>query len=238
MTGSKKKEFYPDWLSIFYNTSFISRLRLLQGVKKYAHELNGRLLDFGCGEKPYMELFSVDEYIGLDIEKSGHTHENSNVDVYYDGKVIPFDSGYFDSFFSSEVFEHVFNLPIVLKEINRVIKPGGKLLITVPFAIHEHEEPFDFARYTTFGVKSILNDNGFEVLSMDKTNHYVEVLFQSMAWYVSSFFIRGFKVLTIIQLLILVAPINIFGMIFSKILPKVNSNYNNIVILAQKRENG
>ncbi|MBZ0246862.1 MAG: class I SAM-dependent methyltransferase [Cyclobacteriaceae bacterium] len=236
MTGIKKKEFYPDWLSIFHNPSFISRLRLLQGIKKHAHELNGRLLDFGCGEKPYLALFSVDEYLGLDIEKSGHTHKNSNVDAYYDGKIIPFDSEYFDSFFSSEVFEHVFNLPIILKEINRVVKSGGKLLITVPFAIHEHEEPFDFARYTTFGIKKILNENGFEILSIDKTNHYVEVIFQSMAWYVTSFFIKRFRGLTLIQLLIFVAPINILGMIFSKILPKVNSNYNNIVILAQKRE--
>ena len=47
------------------------------------------MLDFGCGQKPYESLFSVEEYVGLDIEVSGHDHTNSKVDTYYDGKNIP-----------------------------------------------------------------------------------------------------------------------------------------------------
>jgi len=53
--------------------------------------LSGKLLDFGCGRKPYKHLFSFDEYIGLDIVESGHNHEDEEIDVYYDGTKIPFE---------------------------------------------------------------------------------------------------------------------------------------------------
>jgi hypothetical protein len=69
----------------------------------------GKLLDFGCVSKTYKKYFShTDAYIGLDIEQSGHLHTNEQIDVFYDGKKIPFEENYFDSVFSSEVFEHVF----------------------------------------------------------------------------------------------------------------------------------
>lgn len=47
------------------------------------------------------------------------------VDIFYDGKKNPFDEGYFDSIFSSEVFEHVPDLVVILNELNRVLKQGG-----------------------------------------------------------------------------------------------------------------
>lgn len=51
------------------NPFFFFRLRLVDGMKKYSKELNGRLLDFGCGCKPYQELFKhVFEYVGVDVE--------------------------------------------------------------------------------------------------------------------------------------------------------------------------
>jgi SAM-dependent methyltransferase len=230
----RRSEFFPDFFSVFYHTSFLSRRALSKSIKKYAPILSGRLLDFGSGAKPYQELFKVDEYVGIDIEDSGHDHVDSLVDVYYDGKTIPFDAEYFDSFFSSEVFEHVFNLPEALQEIHRVIKPNGNLLITIPFAIHEHEVPFDFARYTRFGIEDLLVKNGFEVSKMESTNHYIEAIFQLLIWYNASLIFKKYKLLTFIQLLVFVAPLNIIGWTLSKILPKRYSYYNNIIILAKR----
>lgn len=228
------KDFFPDFLSAFYHTSFFSRRALARGIKKYAHEMKGNMMDFGSGAKPYKHLFPAKEYIGVDIEVSGHNHKTSSVDVYYDGKTIPFEAERFDSLFSSEVFEHVFNLPEILKEIHRVIKPDGTLLVTVPFAIHEHEAPFDFARYTGFGIQDLLEKNGFKVLEIEKTNHYAESIFQLMVWYNASLIYKKFKFLTFIQLLILVAPLNIFGWMISGILPKRLSYYNNLIVLAKR----
>ena len=63
------------------------------------------MLDFGCGSKPYKNLFKVKEYVGLDTEESGHNHRNEEIDVLYNGKQIPFVDNSFDSLFSSQVFK-------------------------------------------------------------------------------------------------------------------------------------
>ena len=129
----KQQSFNPGLIGIFFNPFYFIRKRIYQSIASSAPALKGKLLDFGCGSKAYRSLFSVDEYIGLDVEQSGHSHENEEVDVYYDGKVIPFEDHTFDACFSSEVFEHVFDLEDSLKEIHRVLKPGGKGLFVVPF---------------------------------------------------------------------------------------------------------
>ena len=93
-------------IGLLINPFYISRRALLHNINKFAKTItSGRLLDVGCGSAPYKRLFTVDEYVGLDIEESGHDHEKSEVDVFYDGKTIPFNDSYFDHVFSSEVFD-------------------------------------------------------------------------------------------------------------------------------------
>jgi SAM-dependent methyltransferase len=107
--------------------------------------------------------------VGVDIEVSGHQHlgeEFNKIDIFYDGKTIPVANETFDSVFCSEVFEHIFNLPEILAEINRVSKKGALVLITVPFAWEEHEIPYDFGRYTSFGIKHLLAEKGFETIEL------------------------------------------------------------------------
>jgi SAM-dependent methyltransferase len=128
-----KAMFTPSFLSVLINPLYFIRKGLYRGVVSKKSYLKGRLLDFGCGSKPYREIIDVQEYIGLDVKESGHSHQNEQIDVYYDGETIPFDNGYFDSIFSSEVFEHISNLEHILNELYRVIKPGGYMLITLPF---------------------------------------------------------------------------------------------------------
>lgn len=78
----------------------------------------------------------------------------------------------------NQVLEHVFNPDLFLQEIFRVLKPGGKLLMTVPFVWDEHEQPWDYARYSSFGLRSLLERNGFIVDEQRKTNADARVLFQ------------------------------------------------------------
>ena len=83
-----KQQFEPDWaFGIWINPYFIIRRGLLKGIYKIAETFTGgKLLDFGCGSKPYEHFFNVDCYLGIDIEKSGHDHITSKIDKYYDGK--------------------------------------------------------------------------------------------------------------------------------------------------------
>ena len=66
----------------------------------------------------------------------------------------------------------------MLSEINRVCKLNGQLLITVPFVWDEHEVPYDYGRYTSYGLKHVLEIHGFEVIHLDKSTSYVETVFQ------------------------------------------------------------
>lgn len=220
--------------------AYLTRHRLLLAIEKCASELKGTLLDFGCGSKPYESLFSVDKYIGLDFENPGHPHLNEQIDVFYDGKKIPFADQYFDAVFSSEVFEHVFNLEEILKEINRVMKMNGRMLITCPFAICEHEVPHDFARYSSFGIRSFLEKNGFEILQQLKTGNNVETVFQLWIMYIHQHitpYVRKIPVVRSFFRWVTYTGFNSLAILLSKILPDRNDLYLNNVVLCKKIKN-
>lgn len=79
------KEFNPS----FFHPYYFIRKGLLKKIKQHAGSLKGRMLDFGCGSKPYRSLFNVKEYIGVDYMNEGHPHENEQIDIFYDGKKSP-----------------------------------------------------------------------------------------------------------------------------------------------------
>ena len=230
----QKEMFAPGLLGIFINPFYFIRRALYRGVIARKGCLTGKLLDFGCGRKPYKPFFEVQEYIGLDIEESGHSHKNEAIDVFYDGGNIPFADNHFDSAFSSEVFEHVFNLDEVLRELQRVLKPGGHLLITVPFVWDEHEVPYDFGRYTSFGIAHVLKKAGFELVSSDKTTNYVETIFQMWNAYVSQVVLPKNKVAKALLTPVFIAPVTLVGIVVAAVLPRSQGFYHNNVVVARK----
>lgn len=224
----------PSILGVLINPFFFIRRGLYRGVALNKKYLSGRLLDFGCGNKPYRGLCDVQEYIGLDIEKGEENDKNEQFDVFYDGKTIPFDNNYFDSVLSSEVFEHVFNLADIINELYRVLKPGGYLVVTLPFAWDEHGAPYDFARYTSFGIDHLLRQGGFEVIEMQKTTNYVETVFQMWNAYVYQFVLPSNRFIKLFMIPLLIAPMTILGLVVSKILPENKNFYHNNIVVAKK----
>lgn len=228
------KSFQPGVASLFINPFFLIRRPLFKAIQIMAPALKGKLMDFGCGSKPYENLFSVTSYTGVDVQQTGHNHRHSRVDVFYDGKKLPFENEYFDCVFSSEVFEHLFQPDLLLKEINRVMKSGGKILITVPFCWNEHEMPFDYARYTSEGVNHLLVTNGFEIIEARKTGNFIRVLFQMCVLYLYETGIKyglGGRILS----MIFIAPLNLLAVVLSPLFPVNKSLYFNNVVLAEKR---
>ena len=230
----KKSRFTPTLFNIFINPFYFTKKGLYKGIKMHTDSIKGVMLDFGCGNKPYKNLFKVDKYIGLDIEKSGHDHKNEKIDFYYDGKKIPFQDNYFDSIFSSEVFEHIPNINEILNELNRVLKKDGRILITVPFVWYEHECPYDYLRYTSFGIKHLLESKGFRTISIKKTTNYIETIFQIINSYIYIILFPQNKFIKIILSAIIITPITSLGILLSKILPNNPSFFLNNIILAEK----
>lgn len=199
-------------------------------------------MDFGCGSKPYQSLFTnVTEYVGLDYAGEGHSHEQESIDVYYDGKTIPFENESFDAVLSSEVFEHLFALQHLLPEIARVTKKGGKLLITCPFVWEEHEIPVDYARYTRFALKDMLEENGFEIEVIDKNGHFLSALHQLLVVYIHDFWLNRvwfFSRITVFRKLIrhiFVPMLNVLFRLVEPILPRSDKLYLNTIVLARKK---
>jgi len=90
---------------------------------------------------------------------------NANIDVQADAYRLPFRDNAFDIALCTEVLEHTHSPALVLREVRRVLKPGGKLLLTTPFAFPIHDVPMDYYRFTRFGLVHLLSDWKIESLS-------------------------------------------------------------------------
>lgn len=140
------------------------RSSILQALRQFLPLIRGSLLDVGCGIMPYREMIIKDapwitRYIGLDIETDIY---KAPVDLRWDGKRIPLADASVDCAMATEVLEHCPEPSVVLKEIRRVLKPGGVFFFTVPYIWPLHDAPYDFFRYTPFALEKLLVEAGFE----------------------------------------------------------------------------
>ena len=231
-----KQLFRPSFWGIFTNPFFITRYKLFCEIKKVNAFISGCILDVGCGNKPYQSLFQSTEYIGLDVEKSGHDHTNEPVDVYYDGKLFPFDDLRFDSVICNQVLEHVATPETTLSEIYRVLKPQGYALLTVPFLSDEHEQPFDFYRYSSFGMKHLLETYNFEIVKSVKLNRNIALVFAhfwNTYWY--KLLKTSYPIVSLLITPIVHAPATLLGYAGSLILPRTEDFYTDLLILVRKK---
>ena len=228
-----KEQFEPRFPALFLNPFFFARKGLFENISLLAKYINGKTLDVGCGQKPYEKLFNSTQYIGLEID-SPENRRNKRADFFYNGNTFPFQDNEFDSVVANEVFEHVFNPLDFLGEIKRVLRPGGMLLMTVPFVWDEHEQPNDYARYTSFGLRHLLESNGFEVIEHKKSIHDIRVIFQLFNDYIYKVTVTRNIYINLFLVLLLMSPVNILGAIFARILPKNDDLYLDNIILARK----
>jgi hypothetical protein len=115
------------------------------------------------------------------------------------------------------------------------LKDQGALLLTVPFIWDEHEQPFDYARYSSFGLKSLLNRNGFDIIEQRKTLTDVRVIFQLINAYIYKITATKNSFINIGISIFLMSPINIIAVLISRVLPSNQDLYLDNVVLARKR---
>ena len=144
-------------------------LSLIPGaaVGEWLHEhrslVGGRLLDAGCGNKPYAPWYEplVDSSYALDAAPL------DGVDVVGYADRLPFAGETFDTVLCTEVLEHVQDAERAASELFRVTKPGGTVLVTVPYLYPTHEPPYDMRRFTHYGLRDLMERHGFEVLDVE-----------------------------------------------------------------------
>lgn len=149
-----------------------SRERLQQANAAFASRIpeGALVLDAGAGRAPYRDLFKHTRYESADFEKVDKTYAPST--YVCDLKDIPVEDSRFDYIIFNQVMEHLPEPKLVLSELNRVLKPGGKMIYTGPLFYEEHEQPYDFYRYTRFGLMHLFTSTGFDVESLDWLEGY------------------------------------------------------------------
>lgn len=130
-------------------------------LSEHAFLFKGVLYDLGCGEKPYKTLFEqyCENYLGVDWSNSLH---EISADVLANlNEILPIDSSSADTVVSISVLEHLSEPQNMLNEAYRMLRPGGNIVLQVPFQWRVHEEPYDFFRYTSHGLKYMFEKAGF-----------------------------------------------------------------------------
>ena len=138
----------------------------------------GRLLDVGAGEAPWRDLLPVTvEYVGVDADLSGEfgMRRQSNIN-YYDGKRLPYDDESFDYVLCTEVLEHVSDPLLFLADLQRVLRRGGTLILTVPWSARLHHLPHDYGRFTRFGLAALLKSTGFSGVTIEERGNDIAVI--------------------------------------------------------------
>ena len=168
----------PYWLEMIW---------LLRGMEFLAPHARGVALDVGCGERPYDEFFvhRVERYIGLEYPPAADNlvsvwdildQLQGVIDVFADGQRLPVVDACVDTVLALEVLEHVPDHNACMREIARVLKPGGVLLFTVPFVAPLHQLPFDFRRFTPPGIENMLDRHGVKIKAMQSRGNFSSVI--------------------------------------------------------------
>jgi len=131
----------------------------------------GKLVDIGCGTRPYEPLFlpHVESYFGVDWEGAADQHYGAATlaDLYADCTDTKLVAESFDTLLSTQVMEHIYDTGAFLRECNRLLKKGGVGIFSVPFVWETHAEPYDYYRFTRYALENMFRDHGFVVESIN-----------------------------------------------------------------------
>ena len=119
--------------------------------------VQGELLDYGCGAQPYRHLLAPKcrRYVGADVAAA----DGVELDIFFaPDQPLPIPDESFDTILSTQTLEHVRDVRHYMRECQRLLRPGGHLILTVPMQWRMHEQPYDYWRFTRYGVSALLAD--------------------------------------------------------------------------------
>ncbi len=145
-----------------------------------------KVLDIGAGECKYAALLTHTHYVSADLVFSSDKHDFSQIDIIADASAIPFQNDLFDVALNLVVLEHVPDPALTVREMARILIPGGVAFALIPLVRPEHLVPFDFQRFTRYGIRKLFEDNGFRIDSIEGSNgafwsaiHYARLIAQT-----------------------------------------------------------
>lgn len=149
-------------------------------LEKAVPSARGEFLDFGCGGQPYRVNFEsrISRYIGADVAAASGVQPDIRL---IPGQPVPMPDASVDTILSTQVLEHVSDIDSYIAECSRLLRSGGKLLISVPMQWRHHEVPHDYWRFTRYGLEEVLQRHGFIVESTTPCGGVFAMLGQILA---------------------------------------------------------
>lgn len=158
------------------SSRFVVDLVAAQYQRYLSEHVSGRLVDLGCGKAPLYGAYRPYVTECICVDWPGSIHENQHMDQTCDLNIaLPFESKHFNTIILSDVLEHIFYPMQLWNEMFRILQPGGKLIMNVPFLYKLHETPHDYFRYTKFALKEFASTSGFETVQIDEIGGLPEV---------------------------------------------------------------
>jgi len=199
----------PFWDPGFYTLTLLRKklekniYKQLDSGKKY------KILDYGCGVKPYKYIFSryEHEYIGIDVDNNPHADYKIEPD-----KKLPFNDEEFDIILSSQVLEHVEDVDLYLSECKRLLRTGGILILSTHGTWQFHSAPIDVQRWTSYGLKKLIEKYDFKIVNFIPALGQLALTSQLRLTFYHSFVKEIFK-----PMLILFYPLSILYQIKMRI---------------------
>ncbi len=192
-------------------------------LQRYSKYYIGNLIDLGCGESVYKNFFLqyCDTYTGVDWAKTMH---NSKADIVSDlNKKIELKDEFADTIISLSVMEHLCEPQVFLNESYRILKKNGYMILQVPWQWQLHETPYDYFRYTPYGLKYLFKKYGFKNIKVEAATGIFTVLIVKLNYF-SLQFIRGPKILKFLIKLCLI-PFWFIGQLLAPLLDKLDRNW-------------
>ena len=188
----------------------------------------GRLLDIGCGQRQYDDILRQQaQCVGIELDRE--RYRNCHPEVWGSGLSLPFADECFDTVVSFQVLEHVPEPAVMMREISRVLRPGGQLILTAPHMWGIHEEPRDYFRYTGYGLAHLSRSAGLDVTRVDAMAGYWVTAGTRFCYYLQQFEKVGLALL----LRPLYAAIQVASLTLDR-LHRVESDAWNFILVAAK----
>lgn len=146
-----------------------------QAIIELKKKAKGTLVDIGCGRQAYKKylLGSVDQYIGVDHPETAKMYQDGEKpDFFADAQDLPFKNNFCETASMISVLEHIPNPGKAISEAYRILKPGGYFVLITVQSYPLHDAPYDYYRYTQYGLKTLFKESGFTKVTTKPLGSY------------------------------------------------------------------
>ncbi len=143
---------------------------------------NALIVDAGAGQSRFAGLFRNNRYVALDFGRGDSGWDYTGLDVVGDLQHLPLKTGSAAVVINTQVLEHLPEPGRALREMHRILEPGGRLFLTAPQGWHEHQQPHDYYRFTSFALERLLSGAGFRSWTIDPMGGYFHYLGQRLTY--------------------------------------------------------